>query len=54
MAKYQSYHVQQLTNRKGKPWQARLKYKDPISGTWKQVSKMLPNVSGKREAIKAA
>ena len=26
--KYTTVNVQQLTNRKGKPWQARAKYKD--------------------------
>ena len=39
--KYTTVNVQQLTNRKGKPWQARAKYKD-VYGRWKEVSKMLP------------
>lgn len=52
--KYDSYNVQQLTKRKNKPWQARLKYKDALTGKWKEVSKMLPEVNGKREAMKAA
>lgn len=52
--KYKTFNVQQLTNRKGKPWQARLKYKDAVTGKWKETSKMLPNVSGKREANKLA
>lgn len=52
--KYESWYVNQLTKRKGKPWQARLKYKDPLTGKWKETSKMLPEVSGKREANKAA
>lgn len=52
--KYESFNVQQLTKRKGKPWQARLKYKDVATGKWKETSKMLPNCSGKREAKKLA
>ena len=51
--KYNSCHVHQL-KRKGRPWQARLKYKDPITGKWKETSKMLRGVNGKREATKAA
>ena len=39
--KYTTYYVKQLENRKGKPWQARAKYKD-VYGKWKEVSKMLP------------
>ena len=34
--KYTTVNVQQLTNRKGKPWQARAKYKD-VYGKWKEV-----------------
>ena len=52
--KYESFNVQQLEKRKNKPWQARLKYKDPISGKWKETSKILRGVNGKREAKKAA
>ncbi len=52
--KYESYHVQQLTKRKNKPWQARLKYKDPTTGKWKETTKMLRDVNGKKEAKKAA
>lgn len=52
--KYESYHVQQLTKRKGKPWQARLKYKDTVTGKWKETTKMLRDVNGKKEAKKAA
>lgn len=51
---YSSFNVQQLTNRKGKPWQARLKYKDPVTGKWRETSKILKDVNGKREAKKAA
>lgn len=51
--KYESFHVQQLTNRKNKPWQARLKYKD-ANGKWKETSKMLPEAKGKKEAYKLA
>ena len=47
--KYTTCNVQQLANRKGKPWQARAKYKD-ANGKWKEVSKMLPEAKGKKEA----
>ena len=47
--KYTTVNVQQLTNRKGKPWQARAKYKD-VYGKWKEVSKMLTGAKGVREA----
>ena len=50
--KYTTYNVQQL-NRKGKPWQARAKYKD-VYGKWKEVSKMLPDAKGKKEATRMA
>lgn len=50
--KYTTYNVQQL-NRKGKPWQARAKYKD-VYGKWKETSKMLPDATGKREAQRMA
>ena len=36
--KYTTFHVQQLADRKGKPWQARAKYKD-VYGKWKETSK---------------
>ena len=52
--KYESYNVQQLTKRKGKPWQARLKFKDPITGKWRETSKILKDANGKREAKKLA
>ena len=52
--KYQSYNVVQLQKRKGKPWQARLKYKDGVTGKWREVTKMLPEAKGKREATKLA
>lgn len=52
--KYESYNVRQLENRKGKPWQARLKYKDVVTGKWKDITKMLPEATGKREAKKLA
>ena len=51
--KYTTVNVQQLTNRKGKPWQARAKYKD-VYGKWKEVSKMLPEAKGKKEANRMA
>lgn len=50
--KITSVSVRQLT-RTGKPWQARGKYKD-ANGDWKEVSKMLPNAKGKKEALKLA
>ena len=51
--KYTTYYVKQLENRKGKPWQARAKYKD-ADGKWKEVSKMLPEAKGKKEAMRMA
>ena len=50
--KYTAVSVRQL-DRKGKPWQARSKYKD-VYGKWKEVSKMLPDAKGKKEANKMA
>lgn len=50
--KYTTVNVHQL-DRKGKPWQARAKYKD-VDGKWKSVSKMLPGVKGKKEAMRLA
>ena len=52
--KYESWSVRQLTNRKGKPWQARLKYKDVATGKWKETSKVLKEATGVREAKKLA
>lgn len=52
MKKYTAVSVRQL-DRKGKPWQARAKYKD-LTGKWKEVSKMLPEAKGKREAQRMA
>jgi len=49
--KYESGFVRQL-KRKGNPWQAVLKYKDPMTNGWKQTTKMLPDAKGKREAKK--
>ena len=50
--KYTAVSVRQL-ERKGKPWQARAKYKD-VYGKWKEVSKMLPEAKGKKEANRMA
>ena len=50
--KYTAVSVRQL-DRKGKPWQARAKYKD-VYGKWKEVSKMLPDAKGKKEAQRMA
>lgn len=49
---YSTAYVVQL-NRKGKPWQARLKFKDE-KGNWKEKSKLLPEAKGKKEAQKLA
>ena len=51
--KYTTVYVKQLENRKGKPWQARAKYKDE-KGKWKETSKVLPEAKGKREAMRMA
>jgi integrase len=51
--KYTSVYVNQLVDRKYKPWQARAKYKD-ANGRWKETSKMLPEAKGKREAMRMA
>ena len=50
--KYTAVSVRQL-DRKGKPWQARAKYKD-VYGKWKEVSKMLPEAKGKKDANRMA
>ena len=42
-----------MSKRKGKPWQARAKYKDAL-GKWKEVSKMLPDAKGKKDAERIA
>ena len=52
--KYTTVSVAQLKNRKNKPWLARLKYKDEATGKWKALSKIIKDVSGKREAQKKA
>lgn len=51
--KYTSVSVKQLENRKGKPWQARAKYKD-ATGKWKETSKVLREAKGKKEAMRLA
>lgn len=50
--KYSTYFVVQLKDKPGKPWQARLKYKE--NGKWRETSKILKDVKGKREAQKLA
>ena len=50
--KYTAVSVRQL-DRKGKPWQARAKYKD-VYGKWKEISKMLPEAKGKKDANRIA
>ncbi len=52
--KYSSYTTRLLKRKQGSIWQARLKYKDPITNQWKETSKMLPEAKGKREANKMA
>ena len=47
--KYTAVSVRQL-ERKGKPWQARAKYKD-VYGKWKEVSKMLPEAKARKKLI---
>ncbi|MBR2507899.1 MAG: site-specific integrase [Bacilli bacterium] len=51
--KYSTYYVNLIENGKGKRWQARAKYKDE-RGKWKEVSKILTDATGKREANKMA
>ena len=51
--KYTTVNVRQLENRKGKPWQARAKYKD-VFGKWKEVSKILTGAKGVRDAKRMA
>ena len=51
--KYTAVSVRQL-DRKGKPWQARAKYKDTQSGKWKELSKMLPEAKVKKDAQRIA
>jgi len=43
--KYTTYNVQQL-NRKGKPWQARAKYKD-VYGKWKDLLTIVEQLTSK-------
>ena len=49
---YSTAYVVQL-KRKGRPWQARIKYKDE-EGNWREKSKLLPEAAGKREAQRLA
>ena len=52
--KYTGCTVRQIqTKKKGKVWQARLKYKD-VNGKWRDISKMLPEANGKKEAKRLA
>ena len=51
--KYTTVYINQLTDRKNKPWQARAKYKD-VDGKWRETSKVLPGAKGKREAKRMA
>lgn len=52
--KYTSVIVRQLADRKGKPWQARAKYKDPVDNKWKETSKVMRGAKGKKEATRMA
>lgn len=51
--KYTSYYVNQLEDRKHKPWQARAKYQD-ANGKWKETSKMMKGAKGKKDAMRMA
>ncbi len=50
---YQSSCARQIKRKKGKVWQARVKYKD-AQGVWRETSKILPDCNGKKEAKKLA
>lgn len=50
---YQSSCARQIKRKKGKVWQARVKYKD-AQGVWRETSKILPDCNGKKEANKLA
>ena len=52
--RYSSYSTRFIKRKQNSFWQARLKYKDPITGKWKETSKVLPEAKGKREANKMA
>lgn len=45
--KYTTVIIRQI-DRKGKPGQARAKYKD-VYAKWKEISKMLPEAKGKKK-----
>ena len=49
--RYTELSVRQLNTIKGKPWQARAKYKD-VSGKWRETSKVLKEAKGKKEAMR--
>ena len=51
--RYTTAFVCQLKHKKNKPWQARLKFKDS-NNKWREISKILPEASGKREAQRMA
>lgn len=50
---YKSSNARQLKRKKGKVWQARVKYKD-AQGEWKEKTKILRDCKGKKEAHKLA
>lgn len=52
--RYTSFSVHQVKSRKGQPWQAKLNYKDAITGKRKQLSKYMEGATGKREAQRMA
>lgn len=47
--KYTSCNTRQIKRKKGKVWQARVKYKD-ANGTWREITKVLRDCNGKKEA----
>lgn len=51
---YGSCYARKVDRKKGKVWEARIKYKETEKGKWKDTSKVLPNCKGKREAYKLA
>ena len=52
--KYTGCTVRQIRRKSGLVWQARLRYKDVTNGKWKEISKILPEAGGKKEAKKLA
>ena len=52
--KYESAYADQRMDRRGTPWVGHLKYRDPQTGRWRQVSKTFgPEVTSRRRAERA-